>query len=113
MTEPSFTIGIEEEYLLVDIETRDLVSDAPDEVMAECERRLDTRVSPEFLQAQIEIGTSKCATITEEAVEILHLRSTVAEVAGESATPLSVRVKVFRSSTFMSNQISRVLFSPA
>ncbi len=83
MSEPSFTIGIEEEYLLVDRKTRDLVGEAPDAVMAECERRLEGRVSPEFLQAQIEVGTSKCDTIKHAAEEIRHLRKTVAEVAAE------------------------------
>ncbi len=41
MSEPPFTIGIEEEYLLVDRRTRDLAVDVPDALMAECERRLD------------------------------------------------------------------------
>jgi carboxylate-amine ligase len=83
MSEPSFTIGIEEEYLLVDRQTRDLVHDTPEQVMAECQRRLEGRVMPEFLQSQIEIGTSKCANVKEAAAEIRHLRKTVAEVAGE------------------------------
>ncbi|MDH3597964.1 MAG: carboxylate-amine ligase [Rhodospirillales bacterium] len=83
MTEPSFTIGIEEEYLLVDRKTCDLVNDTPEEVMAECERRLEGRVMPEFLRSQIEIGTSKCANVKEAAAEIRHLRKTVAEVAAE------------------------------
>jgi carboxylate-amine ligase len=80
--EPSFTVGIEEEYLLVDRETRDLVVDPPDSLMSECEKLLEGRVSPEFLQSQIEIGTSKCATIKEAAQEIAQLRGCVAEVAG-------------------------------
>ena len=83
ITEPSFTVGIEEEYLLVDRKTRDLVHDAPDAVMSECERRLEGRVTPEFMQSQIEIGTSKCDTVVQAAAEIRHLRKTVAEVASE------------------------------
>ena len=81
--EPSFSIGIEEEYLLVDRETRDLVRDAPDSLMRECEKRLKGRVSPEFLQCQIEIGTSKCDNVKEAAEEVAYLRRTVADVAGE------------------------------
>ena len=79
--EPSFTIGIEEEYLLVDRETRALVIDPPKALMKECEARLKQRVSPEFLMSQIEVGTSKCATLKEAAEEIRHLRRCVAEVA--------------------------------
>ena len=81
--EPSFTVGIEEEYLLVDRETRALVVDPPETLMAECEARLKVsgQVSPEFLLSQIEVGTSKCATVKEAAEEIRQLRRTVAEVA--------------------------------
>ena len=82
-SEPSFSIGIEEEYLLVDRKTRDLVRDAPDSLMSECEKRLKGRVSPEFLQCQIEIGTSKCDNVKEAAEEVAYLRRTVADVAGE------------------------------
>ncbi len=82
-TEPSFTVGIEEEYLLVDRESRALVVDPPKSLMAECEARLEGRVSPEFLMSQIEIGTNKCATLAEAAEEIRHLRRCVAEVAGQ------------------------------
>ena len=81
--EPSFTVGIEEEYLLVDRETRDLVVDPPDSLMSECEKLLEGRVSPEFLKSQIEVGTSKCATIKEAGREIAQLRKCIAEVAGQ------------------------------
>jgi len=81
--EPSFTIGIEEEYLLVDRETRDLAVDPPKSFMTECEKRLKGRVSPEFMQSQIEVGTNKCATIPQAADELAELRQTVAEVAGK------------------------------
>jgi len=33
---PALTIGIEEEYLLVDRESRDLAADAPEAMIAEC-----------------------------------------------------------------------------
>ncbi len=82
--EPSFTIGMEEEYLLVDIETRDLVSDPPPDLMAQCEAALPAgQVSPEFLQSQIEIGTPVCNSVSEARKELRHLRKTIAEVAGE------------------------------
>ena len=82
-SEPPFTIGIEEEYLLVNPETRDLALDVPDALMAECQRRLEDQVSPEFLQAQIEIGTSVCGNLKQAAQELAQMRKTVAEVAAE------------------------------
>ncbi|MCG8357660.1 MAG: carboxylate-amine ligase, partial [Kiloniellales bacterium] len=52
-------------------------------LMSECEKRLEGRVSPEFLQSQIEIGTSKCADIKAAAAELAELRRTVSEVVGQ------------------------------
>ena len=60
----AFTIGIEEEYLLVDARTLDL-AEAPEAMIAECKRRLGDQVAPEFLRCQIEIGTRVCANIDE------------------------------------------------
>ena len=81
--EPPFTIGIEEEYLLVDRQTRDLAVDVPDSLMTECERRLVGQVSPEFLRSQIEVGTRVCGNIKQAAQELARMRKTVAEVADE------------------------------
>lgn len=80
--EPSFTIGVEEEYLLVDRVTRDLVSSAPPEVLAGCRELLGEQVSPEFLQCQIEVGTRVCNTMPEVREELIRLRRGVSEVAG-------------------------------
>jgi carboxylate-amine ligase len=55
--EPSFTVGVEEEYLLVDRASRGLAVSPPPEMLAEYERRLQGRVAPEFLQTQTEVGT--------------------------------------------------------
>jgi len=81
--EPSFTIGVEEEYLLVDLQTRALASEPPPEILAAFERRIKGLVRPEFLKAQIEIGTSVCTTVRKAHEQLAHLRRTVAEVAGE------------------------------
>ena len=78
---PSLTLGIEEEYLLVDPKTRDLVSVQPEGFMRSCEERLGRHVTHEFLQAQVEVGTPVCQTIGEAREELAHLRFRVAEVA--------------------------------
>lgn len=77
---PSFTIGIEEEYLLVDRETLEL-ADAPEALMDECGTALGGQVSPEFLRCQVEIGTSICRDIAEARGDLRRLRGTVAAVA--------------------------------
>jgi len=80
ITHPEFTIGIEEEYLLVDLDTLAL-ADAPEGLMAACEADLEDQVSPEFLNCQIEIGSRVCRTIGEARADLQRLRSTVARHA--------------------------------
>ena len=81
MKEPTFTLGIEEEYLLVDRASRDLASDPPAEMLGECQARLPERVKPEFLRAQIEVGTSVCESLPQARAELAELRRVVAEIA--------------------------------
>jgi carboxylate-amine ligase len=83
--EPSFTIGIEEEYLLVDLETMDLANDPPPSLLEECRKRCsrDEQVSRELLRSQIEIGTRKCSSIKDAREDLTQLRGVVADVAGE------------------------------
>jgi carboxylate-amine ligase len=79
--EPPFTVGIEEEYLLVDPESRDLIREAPPGLLSSCEELLGEQVSPEFLQSQIEVGTVVCKTIAEARADLVRLRATVDEIA--------------------------------
>ena len=78
---PQLTIGVEEEYLLVDKVTRALVVDPPDDLMEECERRLGIQVSTELLRSQVEIGTKVCKNVAEVREELVHLRGNIKEVA--------------------------------
>lgn len=81
--EPSFSVGIEEEYLLIDPTTRDLATEPPEAFLKECEGALGGQVSPEFLKSQIEIGTRVCHSIAEARQDIARLRATVANIAGK------------------------------
>jgi carboxylate-amine ligase len=84
-TEPSFTLGIEEEYLLVDLATMDLANNPPATLLEECRERCqrDEQVSRELLRSQIEVGTRKCQTVQEARADLAKLRQIVIEVAGE------------------------------
>ena len=79
--EPSFTLGIEEEYLLVDKETRSLVIDPPETLMTEAEEKCGPQVTSELLRSQIEVGTKVCSNIQEAREDLAHLRRSVIEVA--------------------------------
>jgi glutamate---cysteine ligase / carboxylate-amine ligase len=85
---PAFTIGIEEEYLLIDPATRDLAPDPPSTILDECNRRTGDRVSPEFLRPQIEVGTKVCTSIAEVTTELAFLRRCVRDVAAEHGLAL-------------------------
>ena len=90
MTSPDFTLGIEEEYLLVDKDRYDL-AEAPPEMMEALKKALGDQVSPEFLRCQVEVGTGICRTIDEAREDLRRLRSTVAEVAARfGLVPLAV-----------------------
>ncbi|MDJ0826462.1 MAG: carboxylate-amine ligase [Rhodobacter sp.] len=87
---PSFTLGIEEEYLLVDRDSHDL-AEAPQEMMDACAEAMGGQVSPEFLRCQVEIGTGVCKDIAEARADLRRLRTSVAEIAGRyGLAPLAV-----------------------
>ena len=79
----AITIGIEEEYLLVNPETRSLESRPPKGFMTRCKDVLGPKVTHEFLQSQVEIGTGVCSTIGEARAELFELRRAVADAAEE------------------------------
>lgn len=81
--EPTFSIGIEEEYLLVDKETRDLAPEPPAELLSRAEAASGGQVSPEFLRSQIEVGTHVCRSVQEARDHLIELRSTVGSTSAE------------------------------
>ena len=78
-----FTIGIEEEYLVVDRATRDLIPEAPPEMMEQCRERLGEQVTTELMQCQIEVGTAVAETVQEARADLARLRRNVSEVVRE------------------------------
>ena len=81
MTEPALTLGIEDEYLLVDPVSRDLVPDPPPELVEALEHRHEGAVAREFFRCQVEVGTPVCRSIAEARVELTRLRRSVVEEA--------------------------------
>jgi carboxylate-amine ligase len=83
LTPPSLTLGLEEEYLLVDPASRDLVAAPPAEFMQRCQDRLGDRVTHELLQAQVEVGTTVCENVGAVRAQLIELRAAVAATARE------------------------------
>mgnify|MGYP003654317020 CR=1 FL=1 len=96
LKEPSFTVGIEEEYLLVDCQTRAPLLDPSAALLADLNDQVPGGIMPEFLKSQVEIGTSKCATLKDAAREIKAARRTVAEVSAQyGAAPIAASTHPF------------------
>ena len=80
--EPALTLGIEEEYLLVDRETGAVAAEPPDELFEALNERTAGRAFPEFLRAQVEVATPVCRDIGEARQELSALRRAVIEESG-------------------------------
>jgi carboxylate-amine ligase len=77
-----FSIGIEEEYMVIDPLTRELVSH--DQKIVEAAQKIYTdQVKAEMHQAVVEVGTGICKNTEQARVEISGLRHAVANLAGE------------------------------
>ncbi|NJO13181.1 MAG: YbdK family carboxylate-amine ligase, partial [Gammaproteobacteria bacterium] len=74
-------MGIEEEYLLVNVDTRDLDNDPPAEMLRECTELGGGQITPEFLRSQIEIGTKVCTNMQDARAELARLRGIIVQVA--------------------------------
>ena len=94
--EPSLSIGIEEEYLLVDRADRDVVADPPRPMLEECQSLLAGQVGPEFLRSQIEVETRVYRTVREARADLAGLRTGVARIAaGYGLAPVAAGTHPF------------------
>ena len=76
-----YTLGVEEEYMLLDGETLDLVQHVEAVLAATEGDELGERVNPELMQSVLEIATPVCRTPADVAVELRKLRTYVTELA--------------------------------
>jgi carboxylate-amine ligase len=84
MSEPSFTIGIEEEYQTIDPETRDLRSHIEAEIIQKGKMQLREAVKAEMHQSVVEVGTGICRNIQEARDEMRQLRREIIRLAREN-----------------------------
>jgi carboxylate-amine ligase len=78
-----FTLGIEEEFQIVDPKTRELRSHVS-EFLEEGKMILGEQIKPEMIQSMIEVGTGICKNIEEARVDITRLRSIISGLAGKT-----------------------------
>ena len=75
-----FTLGIEEEFQIVDPVTRELKSHVS-EILDEGKLLLGEKIKPEMIQSMIEVGTGVCANIQEAREDITKLRCIISSLA--------------------------------
>ena len=76
----TFTLGIEEEYMVIDPETRELTSH-DQKIVEMASRVLDDQIKAEMHQAVVETGTGICKDIKQARAEVATLRRTVSDIA--------------------------------
>ncbi|MEO6325810.1 MAG: carboxylate-amine ligase [Thermoanaerobaculia bacterium] len=80
---PSFTLGIEEEFQIIDPETRALKAHIQ-ELFAEGESRLKDKIKKEMHQSVVEVGTGICRDIHEARADSTNLRREIIKLAREN-----------------------------
>src|SRR5438093_10447751 len=84
----TFTLGIEEEFAIVDPQTRELRSHIQE--ILECGKViLKEQIKPEMHQSVVELGTEICQSIVDARAHVLELRSKLAELAGRSGLKIA------------------------
>src|SRR5947209_15488903 len=78
-----YTLGVEEEYMLLDSETFDLVQHIDTVLAATTGHELESRINPELMQSVLEIATPVCHSASDVEAELRKLRGFVCEIARE------------------------------
>src|ERR1700752_346092 len=78
-----YTLGVEEEYMLLDGETFDLVQHVDTVLAAVAGHELEPVINPELMQSVLEIATPVCHSATEVAEQLRRIRGYVIGVARE------------------------------
>jgi carboxylate-amine ligase len=83
------TLGIEEEYQIINSETRDLRTYISELLTQDQTRPKRLDLKPELMQSQVEVGSHICRNIKEARQEILRLRRDVLELADENGLKIA------------------------
>ena len=84
----TFTLGIEEEFAIIDPETRELRSHIQE--ILECGKViLKEQIKPEMHQSVVELGTEICQSVVDARAHVIELRSRLAELAARSGLKIA------------------------
>ncbi|HEY6977951.1 MAG TPA: carboxylate-amine ligase [Chitinophagaceae bacterium] len=77
-----FTLGVEEEYMVIDPKTRELKSHEQ-KIVTEGQKVIKDKVKAEMHQAVVEVGTDICQNIDEAYNDVATLRKTISQIADD------------------------------
>ena len=77
-----FTVGVEEEYMVLDPSTKELKSHQQT-IVNEGQKLFKDKIKAEMHQAVVEVGTGICKNVDEAFSEIIELRNGVHKIAGD------------------------------
>src|ERR1700730_560213 len=83
-----FTLGIEEEFQIIDPETRELRSHIQ-EILSNGKMLLKERVKSEMHQSVVELGTEVCSDVPCARQQVVQLRSELATLAGRDGLKIA------------------------
>ena len=83
-----FTVGIEEEFFLVDLETFDCVENMPEDFRREAKAALGGQVKREVISSMIEINSGVHARVRDAVAELVALRETLGRIAARNGLAL-------------------------
>src|SRR5215211_6732171 len=78
----NFTLGVEEEYMVMDPVSKELKSHEQ-KIVQEGQKLIKDKVKAEMHQAVVEVGTDICSDIEEAYHDVATLRSTISAIADE------------------------------
>lgn len=86
---PPLTLGVEEEYQIIDPESRNLYSYISKFLSQAEERPTKLNLKPEFMQSQVEVGSHVCRNVREVRQEVVRLRRAVFDMAHENGLEIA------------------------
>ncbi len=86
---PPLTLGVEEEYQIIDPRTRNLHSYISEFLSQDQTRTARLNIRPELMQSQVEVGSHVCMNIQEVRQEVIRLRREVRTMAEDSGLKIA------------------------
>ena len=111
--EPLITLGVEEEFFLVDPDSRDLLADPDPGIFETCDANCRPhKVVREFLRSQIETNTRVCESVAEVRAALRQTRRLVIEAAQQHGSAVITGCSgLFASKNFLWTSIPLATFS--